>query len=134
VKSDVDYFADAAIPCACCDISTRVANSVSLRWQARSAMFSTKHLKRWFILTLLLSWIFFQLACSNKPEGVQTDQAVSSQKFPHEKFSDKIKDNAEKMLEEGRETFRYNTFGSEAFWGDQLQLHKIILKENKGGI
>src|SRR5213075_2607272 len=82
VKSDVDYFADAAIPCACCDISTRVANSVSLRWQARSAMFSTKHLKRWFILTLLLSWIFFQLACSNKPEGVQTDQAVSSQKFP----------------------------------------------------
>jgi hypothetical protein len=38
------------------------------------------------------------------------------------------------MLEEGRKTFRYDTFGSEAFWGDQLQLHKAIAGAKNGGI
>ena len=38
------------------------------------------------------------------------------------------------MLEEGRKTFRYDTFGSEAFWGDALQLHKAIAGEKNGGV
>src|SRR5215211_1744904 len=85
-------------------------------------------------LATLLTSLVIGLACSNHPEGVDTDPAVRAQKFPREKFSDKIKDHADKMLEEGRETFRYDTFGSEAFWGDQLQLHKAILRDKKGGI
>ena len=36
---------------------------------------------------------------------------------------------AQTMLDEGRKTFRYETFGSEAFWGDTLQLHKAIAGE-----
>jgi hypothetical protein len=42
--------------------------------------------------------------------------------------------HAQTMLEEGRKTFRYDTFGSEAFWGDALQLHKAIAGEKNGGI
>lgn len=38
------------------------------------------------------------------------------------------------MLDEGRKTFRYDTFGSEAFWGDALQLHKAIAGEKNGGV
>jgi mono/diheme cytochrome c family protein len=38
------------------------------------------------------------------------------------------------MLEEGKQTFRYDTFGSEAFWGDTLQLHKAITGEKNGGV
>src|SRR5262245_50856300 len=38
------------------------------------------------------------------------------------------------MLEEGRKTFRHDTFGSEAFWGDALQLHKAIAGQKNGGI
>jgi hypothetical protein len=38
------------------------------------------------------------------------------------------------MLEEGRKTFRYDTFGSEAFWGDALQLHKAVAGEKNGGV
>src|SRR5580765_2712641 len=38
------------------------------------------------------------------------------------------------MLEEGRKIFRYDTFGSEAFWGDALQLHKAIVGEKNGGV
>jgi hypothetical protein len=30
--------------------------------------------------------------------------------------------NAQAMLDEGKKTFRFETFGSEAFWGDALQL------------
>ena len=30
------------------------------------------------------------------------------------------------MLSDGKSIFRYETFGSEAFWGDALQLHKAI--------
>lgn len=42
--------------------------------------------------------------------------------------------NAQRMLDEGKKTFRYDTFGSEAFWGDALQLHKAIAGEKNGGI
>src|SRR5205814_2052626 len=42
--------------------------------------------------------------------------------------------HAQKLIEEGRQTFRYDTFGSEAFWGDALQLHKAIAGEKNGGV
>ena len=38
------------------------------------------------------------------------------------------------MLDEGKKTFRFETFGSEAFWGDALQLHKAIAGEKNGGV
>ena len=42
--------------------------------------------------------------------------------------------HARKLLEEGRQTFRFDTFGSEGFWGDALQLHKAIAGEKHGGV
>lgn len=42
--------------------------------------------------------------------------------------------HAQTMLDEGKKTFRYDTFGSEAFWGDALQLHKAIAGEKNGGV
>lgn len=42
--------------------------------------------------------------------------------------------NAQSMIDEGRRTFRFDTFGSEAFWGDALQLHKAIAGAKNGGI
>jgi hypothetical protein len=38
------------------------------------------------------------------------------------------------MLQEGRQIFRYDTFGSEAFWGDALKLHQAIAGEKNGGV
>jgi mono/diheme cytochrome c family protein len=35
---------------------------------------------------------------------------------------------------EGRETFRFDTFGSEAFWGGQLRLHEAIAGAENGGV
>jgi hypothetical protein len=45
-----------------------------------------------------------------------------------------INQNAERMINEGRKIFRYDTFGSEAFWGDQLGLHRAIVGEKLGGV
>jgi hypothetical protein len=39
-----------------------------------------------------------------------------------------------KTLHEGRETFRYATFGSEAFWGGELRLHQAIAGAANGGV
>lgn len=39
-----------------------------------------------------------------------------------------------RLIEEGRETFRYDTFGDEVFWGDTLQLHQAIAGEALGGV
>lgn len=49
-------------------------------------------------------------------------------------FDAEIARHAQTMLDEGRKTFRYDTFGSEAFWGDALQLHKAIAGEKNGGV
>jgi hypothetical protein len=47
---------------------------------------------------------------------------------------DPIAANAAAMLEEGGETFRYDSFGSEDFWGGSLRLHEAIAGEANGGV
>jgi hypothetical protein len=45
-----------------------------------------------------------------------------------------INAHARRMVEEGRQFFRFDTFGSEAFFGDALQLHRAIAGEKNGGV
>jgi len=42
--------------------------------------------------------------------------------------------HARRMIAEGRQIFRFDTFGSEAFFGDALQLHQAIAGEKNGGV
>jgi hypothetical protein len=61
--------------------------------------------------------------------------AVIASAAPLQKgFDAEIARYAQTMLDEGKKIFRYDTFGSEAFWGDALQLHKAIAGEKNGGI
>jgi hypothetical protein len=53
---------------------------------------------------------------------------------PASSFDGVIAKNAKDMLAQGRRTFRSDTFGSEAFFGDALQLHKAIAGEKNGGV
>ena len=50
------------------------------------------------------------------------------------KNEDPIMDNANKMMEEGKQTFRYETFGDEAYWTNALQLNKAIGGLKNGGV
>lgn len=49
-------------------------------------------------------------------------------------FDSAISQNAQRMIEEGRRIFRADTFGDEAFWGDQLRLHQAIVGQKLGGV
>src|SRR3954454_6268911 len=45
-----------------------------------------------------------------------------------------VEEHAEDLVREGRGTFRFDTFGDEAFWGDTLNLHKAIAGKDNGGV
>jgi hypothetical protein len=45
-----------------------------------------------------------------------------------------IDEHAEHLVRAGRETFRFDTFGDEAFWGDTLKLHQAIEGSRLGGV
>lgn len=47
---------------------------------------------------------------------------------------DPIAANAVGLVAQGREIFRFDTFGDEAFWGDTLQLHRGIEGAALGGV
>src|SRR5215203_6022218 len=49
-------------------------------------------------------------------------------------FDAQIEQNADAMMAEGRQTFRFDTFGDEHFWGDQLMLHRAIAGSRFGGV
>jgi hypothetical protein len=58
-------------------------------------------------------------------------------KAPGEKlgnFDAQILKNANEFIDEGRDTFRFDTFGDEVFWGGALQLHQAIEGANLGGV
>src|SRR2546421_9786158 len=41
-------------------------------------------------------------------------------------FDQVIQRNIRTMIREGRRTFRFDTFGDEAFWGETLRLHEAL--------
>jgi hypothetical protein len=64
-------------------------------------------------------------------------QAIPSAQAPLSRttaLDSTIAQNAQRMIEEGRRIFRYDTFGDEAFWGDQLNLHKAVVGQKLGGV
>ena len=48
--------------------------------------------------------------------------------------ADSISANAQQMIDQGRQIFRFDTFGDEAFWGDTLKLHLAIQGLKSGGV
>src|ERR1700682_4025330 len=68
--------------------------------------------------------------------GFETPQdgVAESQQAQLSGFDEVIGKNAQQMMEKGRQIFRFDTFGSEAFWGNALQLHKAIAGAKNGGV
>ena len=58
---------------------------------------------------------------------------ASAQKGGNE-YDEAAAEQAARYLEEGREIFRFDTFGSEDFWGGKLKLHEAIAGEANGGV
>jgi hypothetical protein len=47
---------------------------------------------------------------------------------------DIVAQNAQDLIQAGRQTFRFETFGDEAFWGDTLKLHQALEGSALGGV
>jgi cytochrome c5 len=58
----------------------------------------------------------------------------SSSNSPNDAGVDVVVQDATTMIEEGRQTFRHETFGDEAFWGDTIKLHQAIEGSAHGGV
>jgi hypothetical protein len=72
----------------------------------------------WKVLGLLVVTGTLITGYSLKAEK-QTKQAKSLDHFDRVILS-----HSRDLVEDGREVFRFNTFGDESFWGDTLELHK----------
>ena len=45
-----------------------------------------------------------------------------------------IAQNDQRLLNDGRQVFRYDTFGDEVYWTDKLKLHQAIQGSKFGGV
>src|SRR5262245_6331739 len=46
----------------------------------------------------------------------------------------RVERDALRMIDEGRQVFRFDTFGDEVWWGDTLKLHQALAGEKLGGV
>ncbi len=90
-------------------------------------------MKKNVLLLVSLSIAFFIAAMSLLQCTDSTKDQTPTSKNDKES-DDPIAANAKQMLEEGKHTFRFETFGDESYWTDALQLNKAILGEKNGGL
>jgi hypothetical protein len=88
----------------------------------------------------LVDWSRAQrLQPQNQPQEQTQEQAINERL--HRSLSQlsglsdiRLLENIARMIAEGRRTFRFDTFGDEAFWGDTLRLHQAIAGAALGGV
>src|SRR6185503_137282 len=83
-------------------------------------------------VTLLAGFAFMFLSFDRST--AQDESTVRIQAKKAKTFDDQIETNAQQMIEDGQQIFRFDTFGDEVFWGDTLKLHQAISGANLGGV
>lgn len=87
------------------------------------------------ILTLCMLVIVVVAWSSGTKAKKSSEESSATASLPALSANDEIiKHNMQEMLDQGRQIFRYDTFGDEAFWGDALHLHQAIAGEHLGGV
>lgn len=77
----------------------------------------------WTLMALTLLFSSIMAATALAATGVSgKDQDAATDKF------------AQQVVKDGRQIFRFDSFGSEAFWGGALQLHQAIAGQANGGV
>ena len=71
--------------------------------------------KRHILLLVSIPIVVILLAAQNETSSDATASFLGSAEF-----------NSTQMIRQGRDTFRFDTFGDEAFWGGQLRLHEAV--------
>ena len=108
-------------------ITLKVDNAFRQRSQEseETIMKHLKNISRVFLIATLAGVCGLPLAIMSQ----------SSNSGPHNRdFDGVIQRNARDFMEQGRQIFRFDTFGDEAFWGDSLRLHQAIAGSKFGGV
>jgi hypothetical protein len=84
------------------------------------------------LITLLVFGAFTVMYFADSGRADQKDDRDRQNK--EKGFDARIQENAEQMLAQGRQIFRFDTFGDELFWTDTLKLHKAIEGSKFGGV
>ncbi len=86
--------------------------------------------------TVVVSIIVLSIAASQfiqcKTTKADTRNTLDMSGNPDD-FNDAIEKNMKEMFDKGKAVFRFETFGDEIFWTDQLQIQKAIADEKHGG-
>ena len=76
------------------------------------------------LLLLVAAGVLFELSGSSsaqeQPQAASGNQPVQTQ--------------AARLVDQGRQIFRFDTFGDEQFWGDSLKLHRAVAGAANGGV
>jgi hypothetical protein len=81
------------------------------------------------VATMLVAAVALGVLVANRGYAQEEQQA------PDELGSSTdVSGHAQQLIEEGRQIFRFDTFGDEAFWGDTLKLHQAIAGADLGGV
>jgi hypothetical protein len=78
------------------------------------------------LLVVAVVLVAYTVQAQNKAAGERREAASA--------IDTAIATHARQTLENGRRVFRFDTFGSEAFWGETLQLHRAIVGAKNGGV
>lgn len=88
----------------------------------------------WLLGSFLLLGMFCLAQANTKHVGKSDDDDGKDSQASSRITKDPIIRNAAKAIEEGRNTFRFDTFGDEDFWGGALKLHQAIQGTAFGGV
>ena len=92
---------------------------------------------RSFLFSLIVVSAFVGLAFLERPDEARAQtpspSARGNRPLASQSEAEVVK-GAVQAIEKGRETFRFDTFGDEAFWGDTLNLDATIAGAANGGI
>jgi hypothetical protein len=86
-----------------------------------------------FLLTFLLLSATMERGAHSQTMDDSTQKALEAVTQELEKL-DPTTAIAADLVSRGRQIFRFDTFGDEAFWGDKLQLHLAIEGSRFGGV
>lgn len=83
----------------------------------------TSAVKKWLAICAVAA------IASSRASGQESDSSELS-----DRQDETTQHNARRMIREGRHTFRFDTFGDQAFWGGTLRLHEAIEGRDFGGV
>ena len=82
-------------------------------------------------LTLVGSSVYTANADNQSQNDANNNEGNNNGEHDHQTLAEA---NALQLIADGRQTFRFDTLGDEAFWGDALHLHQAIEGAQFGGV